>query len=254
MTGLHDEYSYAPGHDPNRPKSGKRLDNVATRPKPPNVMEGSDRDDIIDKALWKHWIDAPPEKVWNGSAVGAFEGADRRQFNAWRPQVNCKMKTASSHFCVVCMEQMVLKIYQFVRPIDKVEPEDKTIAMRTTDELQFRLWPMKPATHFLEVRWYLQEIGGGDDREGPKRGAKKKREGTSVAEKERQARPVKSSYRRFDPGGRVVEIALIRGDKVRPGRYRLRAEVRDPTPWVLKDDAGLLTQEREWVIRVREGE
>lgn len=253
LTGLHDEYDFTPGHDPNRSKPGKRQSGVATRANPPNVMEGSDKDDIIEKALWRHWIEAPPGRVWNGSKVGAFEGADRRRFNAWRAQVNCKMKTSSSHFCVVCMEQMILRLYQFVRPIDRIEPEDETVAMRTTDTLEWRLWPMKPASHFLDVRWYLQEVADRDDRERPRRRSKS-RPGTKVATKKGQETPVKSSYRRYDPEGRVVEVALIEGEDLSPGRYRLRVEVKDPTPWVLKDDKGLLTQEHLWTIRVRADE
>jgi hypothetical protein len=35
-----------------------------------------------------------------------------------------------------------------------------------------------------------------------------------------------------------------------PGTYRFTVEVRDPTPWVLKDEEGLLRQSWTWTVVV----
>jgi hypothetical protein len=58
----------------------------------------------------------------------------------------------------------------------------------------------------------------------------------------------------MDPDGRPVEAALLRARDFAGGkRFRLRVEVRDPTPWVLEDGEGLLAQSREWVVKIVSG-
>ena len=36
-----------------------------------------------------------------------------------------------------------------------------------------------------------------------------------------------------------------------PGWYRLKVEVRDPTPWVLEDAEGLLVDRAAWLVEVK---
>src|SRR5262249_33428062 len=58
-------------------------------------------------------------------------------------------------------------------------------------------------------------------------------------------------YRRFAPGGGVVEGFRAAGTEMKsPGTYRFTVEVRDPTPWVLEDDEGLLRQSWTWTVVV----
>ncbi len=237
FAGLRDEYDYEPGNDPNRPKPEGRDVRLPTKALPPNAMQGSDRDDVLEKVLWRHWVNAPEDKIWNGSKVGVFEGADRKPVNHWRPQADCRMRNAGSEFCVVCMEQMVLTLYKYVRPIDEVEPAEATVAVSRQQTAEFRVYPMKPEGRFLEVAWHIQEISAAE-------------EGTTVVVEKRKGDPVRKRYRRVDANGRVIEGALIEGRKLRKGRYRLRVDVRDTTPWVLKDDAGRLTQTHEWTLEV----
>ena len=61
------------------------------------------------------------------------------------------------------------------------------------------------------------------------------------------------TYRRIAPGGRVVEGLRIPGEDLgKAGVFTFTLDVRDPTPWVLKDDEGLLRQSRSWTVTVRE--
>ena len=73
---------------------------------------------------------------------------------------------------------------------------------------------------------------------------------TSVPEQEGEvyARIAK----RTDPEGRTVHGAELRAKDLTPGWYRLKVEVRDPTPWVLEDAEELLVDRAHWLVEVKE--
>jgi hypothetical protein len=243
LGGLRDEYDYEPGTNPARSAAKKREAEVPVKDLPPNLMAGSDREKVLESVSWKRWIDAGESRWWNGSKVSVFEGGDHTPFGVWRPQASCKMRDSTA-FCVVCMEVMVKKLYAHVRPIDRVEPEGDEIVLPSGDEREVRVWPLKPATRFLEASWSLLQL---PDEEQPKKGP------TVVVTKHTE-QIFKTAYRRMDPDGRPVEAALLRARDFAGGkRFRLRVEVRDPTPWVLEDGEGLLAQSREWVVKIVSG-
>ncbi|MGE3164406.1 MAG: M64 family metallopeptidase [Planctomycetota bacterium] len=254
LGGLLDEYTYTPGNDPQRPVPKERRTNVPTEARPPNVMLGSDRDDVLANAIWSYWIEAGESKWWNGSLVSVFEGANLTPFNAWRPQSDCKMRNAGSRFCVVCMEQMVLSIYRYVRPIDAFEPEAAELSIPASGELRLFVYPLKPETHYLDARWYVADLGVnppasadlGDD------GAAGR--GLTGVDRSRPDRTrgelYRRTYRGLTPEGRVVEAAELRAQDLEPGYYRVTCEISDPTPWVIRDEEGLLRQTHEWVVQV----
>lgn len=253
LGALLDEYTYTPGNDPDRPIPKERRSNVPTEALPPNIMLGSDRTDVLAKAVWSHWIEAGEAKWWNRSLVSVFEGANLTPFNAWRPQMDCKMRNAGSRFCVVCMEQMVLSIYRYVRPIDAAEPEAGELTLASNGELRLFVYPLKPETHYLEARWYLVDLGinapspSGDDDEGTGRGLT----GVDRTKPEpTRGELYRRVYRGLTPEGRLVEAAELRAKDLDPGYYRVTCEVSDPTPWVIRDDEGLLRETREWTVRV----
>ncbi len=241
LGGLLDEYEEEPGTDPRRKMINKREPNVPVAPLPPNLMQGSKREEVLASALWKYWIDAGPQKWWNGAGVSAFEGGNHTHFNVWRPQVQCMMRSVGSRFCVVCMEVMVRRIYRYARPIDKVEPDRPEIVLRENDEVQVKVWPMKPETHALDIEWNLTAL--------PMEKDKDEETGSTVVMKKPEAVPLKRIYRLTDPSGRAVETVHLRARDLPPGDYRLSATVRDPTPWVLRDEDNRLRQTREWRIR-----
>ena len=239
--GLHDEYDSPAGNDPDRKIVKKRGKNVPTRQNPPNLMEGSDRDDVLAHACWQHWIEAGEDAWWNGAPVAVFEGGGYSPFNIWRPQANCKMRSASVNFCVVCMEVMVKAIYRYVRPIDRVEPAEKEVVLEDGREQVFKVWPMKPETHFLEAEWTLLDLGANP---------RPAHDDPTKVDDERPGELYRRVGRMFDAEGRVVEVAQIRTKDLRGGRYRLRVKISDPTPWVIEDPEGLLDQKHEWIITV----
>jgi len=128
-----------------------------------------------------------------------------------------------------------------VRPIDRADPEGGEVLLKNGEEKEVRIWPMRPETHLLDVKWYLEPLAS---EEAPRKGP------TVVVEKHDEERH-KSYGRRIDSDGRVVDSALLRAkDLTRSKRFRLRVEVHDPTKWVLRDDEGLLTEKREWIVKV----
>jgi hypothetical protein len=241
LAGLRDEYDFEAGNDPKRRIEKKREPNVPVSELPPNLMAGSNRDEVLAKALWRYWIEAGEERWWNGSKVELFQGGNYTPFNVWRPQAACKMRSSWSNFCVVCMEQMVKSIYKHVRPIDRAEPGEREIQLSGLRELEVKVWPMKPATHLLEATWELIRLPDGEP------------SGPTIVVQQPKPEVFRTFYRRFEPDGRVVEVALLRPRDLQGRRYLLRVNVRDPTPWVLKDDEGLLRQSREWVITTAGG-
>ena len=216
---------------------------------------------------WAHWIEA---KV---PVVGVYEGAAGRVRGAWKPtSAECVMDHAD-FFCLVCQEAVVLRIHSLVDPIDASSPPSPPPGVREPlvlgeTPLELTVRPMKPASHELEVRWWvlpeatLPETAGGIE----------PREGTSVAERPRKDEradrrrrgrlPVlpEKSHSTTHPDGEGVHTLKLRAADLEPGRYKVVCRVRDTTelpgekwPWVLKDELDLLVSERAWWVRVPEG-
>ncbi len=246
LAGLHDEYDYEPGQDPDKQPPPSRDDIVATRAAPPNLMHGSNKQEVEERVIWREWIEAE-DRWWNGSQVGLFEGGDRKPFHVWRPQVSCMMRD-NSGFCVVCMEHMVKVIYSRVRPIDRVDPEpgDLVLEKSSEDEVILKVWTLQPRTHDLEVTWHLLSFGL--QRPDQARDASGGR--TAVVDN-RPGEPVRRAQSGTDPTGKTVQAAQIRAKDLEPGWHRVRCAVKDPTRWVLRDDQGLLQQQLEWWVEVR---
>ena len=238
--GLLDEYDYVPGSNPDREIPKGRKGDVPTAELRPNLMAGSDRDDVLAQTYWKNWIDAGEEAWWNNSEVSVFEGGNHTPFEIWRPQSGCMMRDGSG-FCVVCMEVMVKQIYRRVRPIDRLDPEAGRVVLEAKEEQIFQVLPMQPRTHDLEVVWRMVSLGINEP-------------GTSTGQtavKEREGDIFRRVAQRTDVQGRTVHGAEILAKNFNPGWYRLKVEVRDRTPWVIDDPDELLVQRAEWLIQVK---
>ncbi len=241
--GLLDEYDYVPGSNPDREIPKGRRGDVSTAEMRPNLMAGSDRDDVLAQTYWKNWIDAGEVAWWNNSEVSVFEGGNRTPFEVWRPQSGCMMRDGSG-FCVVCMEVMIKQIYRRVRPIDRLEPEAGRVVLEAKEEQIFQVLPMQPRTHDLEVVWRMVSLGINEP-------------GTSTGQtavKEGEGELFRRVAQRTDTQGRTVHGAEILAKNYKPGWYRLKVEVRDRTPWVLDDPDELLVQRAEWLIQVKRDE
>lgn len=216
-----------------------------------NVSPKSDPKEVP----WAHFIAA---KV---PGVGVYQGAAGQVRGAFKPTSGGCVMESGEFFCPPCVEAIVLRIHSIVDPIDGCEPPAHALrgseSLLLQGALDFELRVMQPASHALEVRWWLL----------PERGAPPEPRGMqeryATGGSGRAARgplaPIAgrpTDRTRADRHG--VHRFRLSSAELEPGRYRLVARARDDTripgerfPWVLKDERGLLESERAWWITVR---
>jgi hypothetical protein len=243
--GLGDEYA-TETHKRGAPRRGKN-----TTPDPDPA-----------KAPWAHFIEA---KV---RGVGMYEGASGQVRGAFKPTSGGCLMESGEFFCPVCREAMILRIYQFVDPIDACTPAPHD--RRSKEELElpvhgltFTVTPMHPTTHKLEVEWFvLPEArtpqGPSNPDRARARGYSARGAGSTRAPGRLPILNAKPERARTLHKTGSSELTVHRKG-LEPGRYRVLCRVKDTTqprgervPWVLKDTEGLLESERGWWIRVPE--
>ena len=228
---------------------------------------------------WAHML----EKRVKG--VGIYEGGATFQKGVWRPAASCAMNTNATKFCPVCREATILVIYEHVSPIDTVAPAPSTeIKVEKGDDVEILVTPMQPARRALEATWWVETIAA--DVPGPEPEETSGSDGSSAREGWWRSRfrgggrggapqlPYSTGGRRgrtdregYDapPAGEESKLGReVRGrgsdptrlafpvGKLAPGRYKITVEVRDPTPWVIKDDQHLLAERETWWVSVNE--
>lgn len=200
---------------------------------------------------WAHFLQA---KV---RGVGVYEGADGKVRGAWKPTSAGCIMGEGEFFCPVCREAIVLRLYEFVDPIDGVRPEptEEPLRVRRDGEpLTFEVQAMRPATHRLEVSFWLFDVRAAPPAEPYDPGAADRgdRRGRGrLAPIERK--PDQSNHNAKD--GRYA--FTVNAEFLPQGEYVLFARAEDTTrmrgdkvPWVLKDDDDLLKSERVWRLLV----
>ena len=221
----------------------------------PNVSNTADP----EQAPWRHWIEA------GADGIGVYEGAAGRTEGAWKSnRGGCAMEGGTT-FCVVCREQIVLRIYAAVDPIDSCDPphhvtqaEDRFAEplppLRADSKLEFEVKVLKPESHALEVRWWVldeQNVpaypGGPGD--GYFHGDRRDRGPLAEIAAKPEART--------KPDRKGVHTFTLDAGRLERGRYRVICRVRDTTqqkgeklPWVLHDPRGVLESERGWWLDV----
>ncbi len=239
--GLGDEYDYDPTVGAKAQGFARPTDHVAARGMSPNLVGGSDENEVREAAPWKHWFKVDPN--WTGLPVDIFEGAGQKRFFVWRPQRTCVMRDVGAHFCAACMERMILQLYGHVRPIDRVWPEEETIKHPKGKDLTIKVQLMAPRTHGLETRWTIEPKAATTSGSGESGG------GTVAHAGKNEVKPLKP--KRVEDVKGDLEGVKIPGSLLE-GSVVVVLEVRDPTPWVQKDDEGRLKQTRRWVVDVGE--
>jgi hypothetical protein len=267
--GLLDEYAVNPGSPPGR---------IAAR----NAISGKGPKEPPDpeRIPWRHWLDAKnPE-------VGVFLGGATYQQGVFRPAASCAMNAGGGGtLCWVCREAGVLRIYEYVNPIDEAAPAAARLTMAPGEKREFSVVPMAPKRHRLSTEWYLEKVRTKtvtrrDDEEDepapPEPEPPPAAEGPVALNPDgwsrgplrglaRQAQPWPPGAPRGDPvdakerrekGGPYRSTVTLENLPV--GRYRLTARVRDDTkvptydfPWVLRDPSKLLEERRVWEIEVK---
>lgn len=251
--GLGDEYDFSPTGGPAPPAAAGH---VPARPIGINLMEGNRRDELLKAAPWLAWLDPTGEKNWTGKPIDLFEGGDRRPKDVWRPQRACVMRDVGSPFCAVCMEQMVLRLHDRVRPIDRTWPEQTELTM--DEAVTFRVLVMKPRTHDLFVHWRRKRLGPAPAAEPPPGAstededpdATKVRPGGATGGKEKEEPAKDISGKLTTDGVSFIHYITLRPKELGPGRHEVSAEVWDPTPWVLEANREKLRQTHRWVVTV----
>lgn len=125
----------------------------------PNVTQITDRNHIP----WKHWIlpDTPiptPVEIENFDKIGLFEGA-AYQSNGWfRSQLSCRMRYNTDHFCAVCNEQLIGRMYTEFNSgrILTVSPEVGQINLSLHEQHLFNYTGPTPENG-LVFEWFLNE-------------------------------------------------------------------------------------------------
>lgn len=211
------------------------------------------------EAPWAHWLQA------RVPGIGLYEGASGQVRDAWRPTASGCIMNDGEFFCRVCQEALVLAIYARVDPIDACyppAPESGAGLLLADEPLDLRVRVLQPASHDLEVDWWVVSSARAPSTPGGARARAPARSPEREASGERGARgplptmdgPPWASTR---PDGEGVHHLRLRPSQLEPGRYRVTVRVRDTTrwrgerwPWVLKDERGLLESERAWWLVV----
>lgn len=210
---------------------------------------------------WAHWIEA------RHPSIGVYEGASGQVRDAYRPVASGCLMNDGEFFCAVCREAIVLRIYSLVDPIESCEPAAQGLARKdplvVSDEapLELEVKVMQPATHELEVRWWILPESrfpatGAVQRDGERIDAHayyhdRRERGplTTIADAPHTTQPSGADG--------VYRLRLSR-TKLDKGLYRVVCRAKDTAkprgekwPWVLKDERGLLESERAWWVLVR---
>lgn len=232
FAGLSEEYVDGTGH-------GGLAQNV------PNVSHTEDEKYVP----WSHWLGL------GVPGIGVYEGALARVRGAWKPSNKCVMSGAGE-YCVVCREAIVLSIYRYVDPIDGCEPPAQPLGAEETLDasgpLSFSVDLVTPATHGLDVRWWVLPEADAPQDPVPTEGMTDRRQrGKLLAITAKPA--MEYTTKKKD----VAHTHEVDPSGLAGGRYRVVCRVTDPAqgkkdkwPWVLEDEYGLLESERGWWIRV----
>jgi hypothetical protein len=255
FVGLLDEYANNPG-PPERPIRG--------------AANASSTDDPT-KVPWAHFL---AKKV---AGVGVFEGGATYRKGVWRPARACAMNSAGNNaFCPVCREAGILRIYRYVSPIDAVSPATR-LEVRVTEGKPdvLTVVPMRPKTKALEAQWFVESVGPevvapadaadatptdeeDDGYDRPSERLERLLEFRGLGG--RRGREDRAALA-TPPPGQASAVGLVKKveggiehqfpiGRLKPGRYRITAEIRDATPFVLKDDQSLLKERATWIVTV----
>jgi hypothetical protein len=159
-------------------------------------------------------------------------------------------------------------VYSIVDPIEEVRPPVPPPGVReplrvvkdpAANAVELAVRVMRPATHALEVAWWVEPavkypLSPGEEKSvrAARLLSKDRRERGPLVPMD--ARPT----RRRGAGKDGLDVLRIERDAYAPGLYRVTCRVRDTTelrgerfPWVLADPYGLLESERVWWVEVR---
>ena len=118
----------------------------------PNVTDATVRANV----KWNAWIDGStpvPTTTSDPAVPGVYEGGNYCTTGVYRPTYDSKMRTLYRPFDQINSEQLVKRIYNFVSPIDGIDPAPGTVTVDTSQA--FRVTTLQPRSHALAIEWRL---------------------------------------------------------------------------------------------------
>ncbi|MBM4277117.1 MAG: S-layer homology domain-containing protein [Candidatus Cloacimonetes bacterium] len=157
---LGDEYDYSP------PPC-----NNAFEPSGPNVTRETNRNLIkwnVGGGPPTGWIELTtpiPTTSTTAGVPGLYEGARYCPSGLYRPTYNSKMRSLNFPFEQINSEQLVKRFYNWVAPIDTIEPIASNVTLPKGQNQTFRVNVPQPNTHNQNISWKVdgQTVGSGNN-------------------------------------------------------------------------------------------
>lgn len=162
---------------------------------------------------WANWLGTDPSVLFGqefGEQIGTHEGASLGTSGIFRPTSLSRMRLTTYPFNIVAIESFIIQLYKnFASPIEKAT---KTKGIKKSTQ-KLTVLPAKPATHDLEIQWYVNS---------------KKKSGAT---------------------GTSFRMSKYKYPK---GTHHVKVVVRDNTAWVRNEQARkkYMTESRSYYVRV----
>lgn len=121
----------------------------------------------LDGVKWRHWLpttitDTPTSYTFDVSDPGFYKGSKYCN-ELYRPTPNSMMRSLNRPFDAINEEALMLRIYDFVSPVDNFSPSASSVATNTGQSTLFTVTPLQPRFHELQTKWYVndQEVKSG---------------------------------------------------------------------------------------------
>ncbi len=143
---------------------GDEYDYAGTSPfEAPNTTRSNTRATV----RWSHWVEQStpiptPETQTYAKLPGVFEGAAYNPVGWFRPKQNCRMRENNIPFCEVCMEAIILHVYDAVSPLDSALPKPGAVAAFMNEAPALRVVAKKPVDHELSISWMVDGVAATD--------------------------------------------------------------------------------------------
>ncbi len=124
----------------------------ASEPVQVNATKETDRNLV----KWAAWIDPGtpvPTTTTTPATPGIYEGARYCPTGLYRPTSNSKMRSLYQPFEQINSEQLIRRIYNFMSPIDSVDPPVANVGLAPGELHTFSVVTNDPSTHTLDVSW-----------------------------------------------------------------------------------------------------
>jgi hypothetical protein len=145
FTGLADEYDYGDGARYTGSEFGSA-----------NSTKYDRATVLAQQRKWWYWVGVP------GFAIDVFEGSSYHEFGAFRPHVNCKMRSLGPDFCAVCCESKIKGLYSLCPPIQGSAPSsDPTVPAGGSVALSVTMPPIDTLAATWTVDGVAQPGGAG---------------------------------------------------------------------------------------------